>query len=184
MEEKMRKSWEELRTQLHRIVNERVDGAIAHMGEDLSSEPMWVHPLDWNPAAFKGTKAVAVILPDGREVEAKTWRSVVEIILKDCAADPIMHEQLNFLCDRVNGNFRPLLSSRKAEMQVPVEIEEGLYFESKLDTEQLLRVLLEKVLRPAGYDCSAVLLRHRERTQTQAADLEAEQSADMTMTLL
>ena len=156
------------------------------MGEDLSSEPMWVHPLDWNPAAFKGTKAVAVILPDGREVEAKTWRSVVEIILKDCAADPIMHEQLNFLCDRVNGNFRPLLSSRKAEMQAPVEIEEGLYFESKLDTEQLLRVLVEKVLRPVGYDCSSVLLRHRERTQTQeqTADLEREQRTDMTMTLL
>lgn len=153
---------------------------------EIDYEPVRAHPLDWRPAAFKGTKAVAVILPDGNEVEAKTWRAVVEIILKDCAADPVRLEHLRCLCDRVNGNFRPLLSSRKAEMKAPVEIEDGLHFESKFDTEQLLRVLVEKVLRPVGYDCSSVLLRYRERTQTQeqAADMESEQSADMTMTLL
>ena len=102
------------------------------------------------------------------------------------SADPVRLEHLRCLCDRVNGNFRPLLSSRKAEMKAPVEIEDGLHFESKFDTEQLLRVLVEKILRPVGYDCSSVLLRYRERTQTQeqAADMESEQSADMTMTLL
>lgn len=52
-------------------------------------------------------------------------------------------------------------------MDVPIEIEDGLYFEGKLDTEQLLRVLVEKVLEPAGYDCSAVLLKHRETVQLQ-----------------
>ena len=187
MEENMREALETIRAQMHRLVDERIDDAAARMESgEIDYEPVRAHPLDWRPAAFKGTKAVAVILPDGNEVEAKTWRAVVDTILQDCAADPVRLEHLRCLCDRVNGNFRPLLSSRKAEMKAPVEIEDGLYFESKFDTEQLLRVLVEKVLRPVGYDCSSVLLRYRERTQTQeqAADMESEQSADMTMTLL
>ncbi len=185
MEENMREALETLRAQMHRLVDERIDDAIACMESDeIDYEPVRSHPLDWRPAAFKGTKAVAVILPDGREVEAKTWRAVVDTILKDCAADPVRLEHLRCLCDRVNGNFRPLLSSRKAEMKAPVEIEDGLYFESKFDTEQLLRVLVEKVLRPIGYDCSSVLLRYQERPQTQASDMEQEQSTDMTMMLL
>lgn len=187
MEENMREALETLRAQMHRLVDERIDDAVARMESgEIDYELVRAHPLDWRPAAFKGTKAVAVILPDGREVEAKTWRAVVDTILQDCAADPVRLEHLRCLCDRVNGNFRPLLSSHKAEMKAPVEIEDGLYFESKFDTEQLLRVLVEKVLRPVGYDCSSVLLWYRERTQTQeqAADMESEQSADMTMTLL
>lgn len=157
MEENMREALETLRAQMHRLVDERIDDAVARMESgEIDYEPVRAHPLDWRPAAFKGTKAVAVILPDGNEVEAKTWRAVVEIILKDCAADPVRLEHLRCLCD------------------------------SKFDTEQLLRVLVEKILRPVGYDCSSVLLRYRERTQTQeqAADMESEQSADMTMTLL
>ena len=132
---------------------------------EQSYEPVRLHALNWKPSEFKGTKVMSVILPDGREIKTKTWRSAVEVILKDCAADPMMHEGLLYLCGRVNGNFRPLLSSRKSEMDVPIEIEDGLYFEGKLDTEQLLRVLVEKVLEPVGYDCSAVLLKHRETVQ-------------------
>lgn len=185
MEENMREALETLRAQMHRLVDERIDDVVAHMENgEIDYEPVRVHPLDWRPAAFKGTKAVAVILPDGRDVEAKTWRAVVDTILKDCAADPVRLEHLHCLCDRVNGNFRPLLSSRKAEMKAPVEIEDGLYFESKFDTEQLLRVLVEKILRPVGYDCSSVLLRYQERLQTQASDMEPERSIGMTMTLL
>lgn len=185
MEENMREALETLRAQMHRLVDERIDDVVAHMENgEIDYEPVRAHPLDWRPAAFKGTKAVAVILPDGRDVEAKTWRAVVDTILKDCAADPVRLEHLRCLCDRVNGNFRPLLSSRKAEMKAPVEIEDGLYFESKFDTEQLLRVLVEKILRPVGYDCSSVLLRYQERLQTQASDMEPEQSIGMTMTLL
>ena len=134
---------------------------------EQSYEPVRLHALNWKPSEFKGTKVMSVILPDGREIKTKTWRSAVEVILKDCAADPMMHEGLLYLCGRVNGNFRPLLSSRKSEMDVPIEIEDGLYFEGKLDTEQLLRVLVEKVLEPVGYDCSAVLLKHRETVQLQ-----------------
>ena len=97
---------------------------------------------------------------------------------------------MNRMTDRIDvlikKNKEEQENFRKAEMKAPVEIEDGLHFESKFDTEQLLRVLVEKVLRPVGYDCSSVLLRYRERTQTQeqAADMESEQSADMTMTLL
>ena len=164
----MREPIEQLRAQLHSLVDERIDDAILRMETDEQSyELVRLHALNWKPSEFKGTKVMAVILPDGREIETKTWRSAVEVILKDCAADPVTHEGLLYLCGRVNGNFRPLLSSRKSEMDVPIEIEDGLYFEGKLDTEQLLRVLVEKVLEPAGYDCSAVLLKHRETVQLQ-----------------
>lgn len=166
--EQMREPIEQLRAQLHSLVDERIDDAILRMETDEQSyELVRLHALNWKPSEFKGTKVMAVILPDGREIETKTWRSAVEVILKDCAADPVTHEGLLYLCGRVNGNFRPLLSSRKSEMDVPIEIEDGLYFEGKLDTEQLLRVLVEKVLEPAGYDCSAVLLKHRETVQLQ-----------------
>mgnify|MGYP001531374932 CR=1 FL=1 len=94
MEENMREALETLRAQMHRLVDERIDDAVARMESgEIDYEPVRAHPLDWRPAAFKGTKAVAVILPDGNEVEAKTWQAVVEIILKDCAADPVRRDR-------------------------------------------------------------------------------------------
>lgn len=135
---------EELRDQLHRLVDERVDEIIQRLeaGESMTDRA-WEHPLTASYSIFKGTKAVAVILPDGREVKCKTWHAVVETILKDCSTDPLMHKRLLSLTDCVNGNFRPLLSSTPERMTVPVKVDEGIYFESKLDTEQLLRVLVE-----------------------------------------
>ena len=101
MEENMREALETIRAQMHRLVDERIDDAAARMESgEIDYEPVRAHPLDWRPAAFKGTKAVAVILPDGNEVEAKTWRAVVDTILQDCAADPVRLEHLRCLCDR------------------------------------------------------------------------------------
>ena len=167
---------EQVHKELHQMIDDHVDALLQSIAAgEFQRATEWEHPLTWSPAGFKGTKAVAVILPDGREVEVHTWREATEAILLDCNADPIRHAQLAALCDCVNGNFRPLLSSNPEKMVVPVMIDDDIYFESKLDTEQLLRVLKEKVLEPVGYDCSAVTIRHRERTQVQ------EQYGSMTM---
>lgn len=175
---------EGLRSQLHQLVDERVDGFIQQLeaGESMGDRVLQ-HSLTTSPLLFKGTKAIAVILPDGREVETRTWRTAVEAILKDCARDPLMHERLSYLTDRVNGNHRPLLSSHPERMDVPLQVDDGIYFEGKLDTEQLLRVLVEKVLNPVGYDCSSVAILHKERGQAQNTEpvQQEVQAVDMTM---
>lgn len=162
---------EALRVQLHKIVDDRIDELFQRIenGESLE-DPMWEHALTIPTAVFKGTKVVSVTFPDGRERTVKTWRSAVETILWDCNADPLMHKQLLNLTDRVNGNHRPLLSSHPERMDVPIQVADGIYFEGKLDTEQLLRVLVEKVLKPVGYDCSAVTVRHRAQMPTEGME--------------
>lgn len=175
---------EVLRDQLHQLVDERVDGFIQRLAAGVSiADPVWERPLTTSFSLFKGTKAVAVILPDGSEVETHTWRTVVETILKDCARDPQMHERLLYLTNRVNGNHRPLLSSHPEQMDVPIQVDDDIYFEGKLDTEQLLRVLVEKVLKPVGYDCSTVTILHKERGQAQGTEPAQEdvENVDMTM---
>ena len=57
---------------------------------------------------------------------------------------------------RVFGNFRPLLAQAPEGMGAPLKIDEGLYWESKFDTEALLKNLTGKLLCRVGYDYQGI----------------------------
>lgn len=50
------------------------------------------------------------------------------------------------------GHSRAILGAAPGNMDHPLKIGEGLYLESKYDTQTLLYVLVERVLPPIGYD--------------------------------
>ena len=57
---------------------------------------------------------------------------------------------------QVPGHVRQLLSGTPDGMVSPLKISDGLYLESKFDTQTLLDDLTQKILRRVGYDCGGV----------------------------
>ena len=74
-------------------------------------------------------------------------------------------------------------------MDVPLKIDEGLYFEGKFDTEALLTMMEKKVLEPVGYDFSGIVIQYTEKKPAISESLrsvqdesrEEEQSGGMTL---
>ena len=111
---------------------------------------------------LKGKKPQKIQLPGGETFEVTTWRKAAEIILKDCRSSP---ERLQILADRCNmisGNSRVILSSDPENMDKPIKISDGMYFESYYDTETLFDVMQKHILKPVGYDYSSILIYTRD----------------------
>ena len=146
------------------------------LGDRMASLPEGevLCPFARDPAAFKGMRPSAVILPDGAQAAASTWREAATVILRHCAGDPLRREKLMALRDNVSGNFRCLISASPDGMRFPLEISRELYVEGKFDTEALLRNLTEKLLIPAGYDYRRILL------QCRAPQQELHETTDVT----
>lgn len=167
------KNWAYLLPEVERCreeLHQRIDDAFNKFLLSLAGEkPMQEALEDGNvrmplaaPAAmFKGTKPEMVILPDRSTVPVRTWKQAVSAILVDCCADPQRREQLLDLRGKVAGNFRYLLSDRPDEMSAPLKICEGLYVESKFDTEALLQNVTCKLLERVGYDYWRVVVQCR-----------------------
>ena len=68
----------------------------------------------------------------------------------------------------MNGNFRRLLAEDPNGMDAPLKITEGLYLESKFDTQALLDNLTQKILRRVGYNCSMTAVLYRSPQQEMA----------------
>lgn len=105
---------------------------------------------------FKGQKVESIIFGNGQEKVVPTWKTAVATILKDCDSDPHCHENLIFLRGRITGKNRVLLAEHAEDLQVPIQISDELFFEGKFDTESLLRVMRDRVLKPVGYDYSGL----------------------------
>lgn len=149
------KEIEKMREELVRIVNCRCDELILqYQNESMDLEPFITErELAWSsPAIFKGKKPVAVKFASGEIIEAATWKKLVLTILQHCNQQPVMHERLMQLRDKAAGRQRIILGSSAERMDVPLKIDEGLYFEGKFDTEALLTMSTKKVLEPVGYD--------------------------------
>ena len=114
-----------------------------------------VYPLSSGPALFKGKKPSYVVF--GREkVIACKWKTVFQEVMERCNADPVRHRALMNLRDRVTGRSRIILSDRPAGMRSPLKIDHKLYVETHYDTENLMRLLLYKLLDAVGYDYSDI----------------------------
>lgn len=121
----------------------------------LSNDELFLS-LASDPARFKGMKPTAILFPDGRIIAETKWRMVALEILRDCNREPAMHDRLMELRGSVFGRNRCVLSSNGRNMDVPLQIDNDLYFEGKFDTEFLLRMLRDNILDVVGYDYNRI----------------------------
>ena len=176
---------ESLRSELHSMVDARVDGCIQHIlhGGVLDIAPTL--PLTADPSVFKGEKPESILFPDGREIKTPTWKAAVLTIMQDCNADAKMHSQLMELRGKVLGRQRAILAASPEKMHAPLEVDKGLYMESYYDTGTLLYVLKNRVLDEVGYNYSGIRVQFRQeqvREQTQE-EAQAQTSSMDEMTL-
>ena len=156
---------EKMRAELIALVNQKCDDAIAMFQTGRCDENPEIEikcfELGWgNPAVLKGKKPLAVRFASGECVEAPTWKKAVKIILEECNRQPQMHERLMRISGIVSGRQRVILGKNPQEMDVPLEIDKGLYFEAMFDTEALIRMMCEKVLNPIGYDYTRITIQY------------------------
>ncbi len=153
---------EESRSRMHRLIDEQYDGLRERIesGRSISVGQMMPksYSLASSPSVFKGKKPSSIIMPDGKIIAAATWRAAVTEILRDCNADEVRHERIEQLCGNVAGRQRTILGSSSDEMDVPIRIDDGLYFEGKFDTEYLIKMMTERVLDKVGYNYSSIIV--------------------------
>lgn len=152
---------ESAREAMHLAINEKCDllvNAINNGVDIKSSEKMLsaVLPLNRESSYFKSKKPIRTDLGNGRIITTPTWKSVAETILKDCNSVDDRHKELMCLRNRVLGRNRVILSDKPNDMQIPIKIDEDLFFEAKYDTQTLMNVLKNRILDPAGYDYSSI----------------------------
>ena len=150
---------EECRAAMHQLVDARIDQIIRNIqtGKPLEQRAV-ILSLSASPHQFKGTKPAAVIFPDGRRLEAAKWRTTVMAILQECASTPPYGKRLMEIRGKVMGRQRMLLAASPKGMNVPLEIEPGLFMEGKFDTESLLYILTRRIFNPVGYDYSKIYI--------------------------
>ncbi len=148
--------------------------------EQLSSEHRL--PLFVSSALFKGMKPVSLTFPDGRELAVSKWRDLAVALLQDCSADEACYENLHNMCGKVYGRNRIILGRDPSVMDVPLKVDEDIYFEGKFDTESLLKVLTERVLRPAGYDYRSITVTIADPHQLSRTEPNVQSDEDLQMT--
>ena len=86
-----------------------------------------------------------------------------------------MYDRLHRLCNKVSGRDRVLLSESPDGMNSPICFADGMYFESKFDTETLLHVITKRILDPIGYDYSGIRLKVYDPALRMAAEEQAQE---------
>lgn len=156
---------EMLRSELHSMVDARVDGSIQRILTSSVLEESPTLPLHTDPSVFKGKKPEAVLFPNGQSVRTTTWKAAVLAIMQDCNADPTMHTYLMELRGKVMGRQRTILAASPEKMHAPLEIDKELYMESYYDTASLLYVLKNRVLDEVGYNYSGIRVQLRQEQE-------------------
>lgn len=165
---------EDDRARMHQLVDERYDMLISNIKSGKNISMKRTMSLASNPFVFKGRKPVSITLPSGEMILTPKWKSVVIEILKDCNADTEMHYRMMKLCGITAGRFRMLLGHDPSKMDSPLKIDDDIYFESKFDTEYLIKMMTEKVLDQVGYDYSDITVTMHDRLK----DFELDSQAD------
>ena len=177
---------EQSRNYMHRMIDEQYDEFIGKLNGNIdlqTKKPTEVtHCLSTNSAIFKGKKPVEVSFNDGSNILTPTWKEVASAILQDCNNIPEMHYRLTKLAGKVYGRDRILLSESQFDLIAPIEIDEGLYFEGKFDTEGLLNVMKKRLFDVIGYDYSGVNIKITDRT-TYTETAELTENAEIIMTM-
>lgn len=171
---------EALRQQLHKLVDRECDVFLLRLDseepEASISERRYVqrtYSLHTPPSFFKGQRPVSITFEDGRTFEVRTWKEAAAVLLKECNADPVMHQRLLDLRGKISGRLHTILSDTPDEMGAPMEIDDGIYVEGKYDAETLMYVLTDRIFRAIGYDYSGIEITVRNPRQTYTHQEEA-----------
>lgn len=156
------KSIEEIRKELHRHIDNICDSILAELSGAHYAEGMDGIRLSTNAGHFKGKKPKAVLFPDSRKIDVRTWKEVVFILLTDCVSDPNRMQYLLKLRGRVFGKQRVILADTPQRMSQPMQICDRLWMETKYDTETLLKVLMFRIFDVVGYDYGGIRIILRE----------------------
>ncbi len=180
--EKQLQMIEESRQRLHLMIDQQYDALVRSVESGERITAIRTAPtelsLSTDAAAFKGRKPLSVIFPDGREQAATTWKAVVTAILQDCNADEQMHDALMYLRGRAAGRLRFILSHDPEELDAPLKIDDKLYFEGKFDTEYLLKMMTQRVLKPLRYPYHDITVTLRPVQTEQPVSDEDEEDMD------
>lgn len=142
-------------------MDECIGQLIAQIQNEESTQGNYVmeRPLSVMPAYFKGKKPLAILYPDGTEVEVHTWKQVASQLMRGCAEDELMAAKLEDLSGKVFGRDRIILGKTEEGMDAPLKIHDHIYLEAKFDTESLLKVITNRIFDPIGYDYSGIRLK-------------------------
>jgi len=163
----------ESRRRMHDIIDQAIDTFLLRIQEmDVVTHDDRTRFLSTNSAARKGEKPASISFPDGRTKQTYTWRKLVSAVLEDCGSIPECRNRLVAVKNIVAGRKRVVLSDDPSEMNVPLKIADGLYFEGFFDTKFLFKQL-RYVLDLAGYDYSGITFQLRERKQDQTEEQES-----------
>ena len=176
---------EDIREELIQLVNLRCDsmkqlieaGSMSDESEFFFSYKL----MSDTPSLLKGKKPLAVRFGSGEGVKTETWKKVAEVILRHCNEQPEYHKKLAAMCNKVAGQQRVILSTTPEHMNVPLEVAENIYFELKYDTETLLKVLVNKVLVPIGYDIGEIVIDYRPSNIAQLYESTEQHKDGITM---
>lgn len=125
--------------------------------QQISRRPVEeIHSLCESPSFFRGKQVMAIIFANNTRIEVPTWRALVETVLADCNSDAERHVKLMNMRGHIPGRRRQLLSHTAEGMRSALEIDENLYLETHYDTETLLKIMLNRILDPIGYDYSGI----------------------------
>lgn len=152
---------EETRMKLIEQINNQCDALIEQISTNGNLGLFTFTLSSLSPAQLKGKKPVSLEFSNHEMVKTPTWKKVVETILKDVNNDPIYHQALLEFNGKCLGKQRAILNSTPESMDVPIEIDENIFFEAKYDTETLIRVLTERVLKPIGYKYEDIKLTYK-----------------------
>lgn len=146
---------------LHSEIDEMFEKMLAILsGDSISVQPEpYELSLTLSPAQFKGLKPSAILYPNGKTVIVRTWREVVEKLLKDC--DSTMHEKLWSIVDNMQGRTRSIMAHSAEELENPMRIGDGIYMECRYDTETLLRLMMKRIFDVIGYEYADIKIKVR-----------------------
>ncbi len=115
----------------------------------------YAYPLSAHPSVFVGKKPAAVLFGDER-VEIKTWRDVYAVIIGRCNENQQYHERLMYLRNKAAGKVRVFISDKPDGMRRPLKVDEGMFCEVHYGSETLMHILVNKILKPAGFNCHGI----------------------------
>ncbi|HRU98615.1 MAG TPA: hypothetical protein P5092_14425 [Ruminococcus sp.] len=149
------------RKRMHALIDHDYDELINRFRSEEGIDAAETAPVYFSTDAsvFKTTKPKEVIFSDGHVTCVNTWRNAVKALLADCNKQK--HDELLLLCNEVYGNQRKLLSSTRYDMDAPIMVDDGIFFEGHFATDTLIRVLKEKIFDAVGYDYSEIRIRLR-----------------------
>ena len=119
------------------------------------SEHTYTVPLSVQSSMFVGKKPVAVMFGE-EALPTHTWVKVYNTIMQRVIQDPIYHDRLMELRNKLAGKVRFFVSDKPDTMRRPLKISEDLYCEVHYGSATLMHILVNIILKAIRYDHSDI----------------------------